>query len=109
MRLFCYNIFSVVKYSSFIVVFVSMLIQPIMKTIALFASDDIELVEVDWEEDFDEEEKQEDDCKDEKNEFKILNSYDRHFIYASECFCYQVLQPHYDFNLEIPIPPPEQV
>ncbi|WP_159025422.1 hypothetical protein [Aquimarina sp. Aq78] len=113
MRLFCNNIFSFIKYSSFIVVFVSMLLQPIVRTIELFANDDIELVEIDWEEDSeedsDEEEKQEDDCKDGKNEFKILNSQDRHFIYASECFCYQVLQPHYDFALEIPIPPPEQV
>ncbi|WP_025663084.1 hypothetical protein [Aquimarina megaterium] len=109
MKLFCHNIFSFIKYGSFIIVLVGMLLQPIVQTITLFTNDDIELVEVDWEEDSDEEEKQEDDCKYEKNELKILNSYDRHFIYASEHSCYQVLQPHYDFDLEIPIPPPEQV
>lgn len=109
MRLFCHNIFSFIKYGLFIIVLVSMLLQSIVQTITLLANDDIELVEVDWEEDFDEEEKQEDDCKDEKNEFKILNSYNRRFISVSECSCYQVLHPYYDFDLEIPIPPPEQV
>lgn len=108
MKLFCHNIFSFIKYGSFVIVLVSMLLQSIVQTITLFANDDIELVEVDWEEDS-EEEKQEDDCKDGKNEFKILNSYDRRFIYASECSYYQVFQPYYDFDLEIPIPPPEQV
>jgi hypothetical protein len=85
------------------------LLQPIGQTIALFTNDNIELVKVDWEEDFDEEEKQEDDCKDEKNEFKILNSLDHHFLYASEYSCYQILQSLYDFDLEILIPPPKQV
>ncbi|WP_101450723.1 hypothetical protein [Aquimarina sp. MAR_2010_214] len=85
------------------------MLQSIVETITLFTNDNIELVEVDWEEDSDEEEKQEDDCKDEKNEVKILNSYDRHFIYASQRSCYQVIQLLSDFDLEIPIPPPEQV
>jgi hypothetical protein len=85
-----------------------MLLQPMMQTITFFTNDDIKLVEVDWEEDSDEE-KQEDDCKDEKLKFKVLSSYNRHFAYVSECPCYQLQQPLYDFDLEIPIPPPEQV
>lgn len=109
MKLFCDNILSFIRYSVFFTILFGMLLQPTAKTIAFFAEDGFELVELGMEEDSDEEGSQEDDSKDEKMELQVLNSHQVNFAYLSKSSCYKVLQSLWDFDLEIPIPPPELV
>ncbi|GGX24426.1 hypothetical protein [Aquimarina muelleri] len=109
MKLFCNNILNVIRYSVFFTVLFGMLLQPISKTITFFAEDSFELVEVDMEEDLEEEGKQEDDSVDEKIKLQILSFYNISFAYLLYGSYRKKLQPLRDFNLEIPIPPPELV
>lgn len=107
MKLFCSNILSFIRYSVFFTVLFGVLLQPAIKTITFFTEDGFELVELGMGEDSDEEGNQEDDSKDEKIELQILNSSQINFAFLSECSCYKVLQSLWDFDIEIPIPPPE--
>ena len=107
MKLFCNNIVSFIKYGIFFTVLFGVLLQPVTKTIAFLAEDGFELVELGAGEDPDEEGNQEDDSKDEKIELQVLNTQQINFAYLSKNSCYKILQFLWDFNLEIPIPPPE--
>ena len=107
MKLIYNNIFGFIKHTAFLVVFMSLLLQTITISVTIFIENDTELVEIDWEEDSDEEEKQE--KTDEKIEPPIFESYTTPFLYVSVMNCHQLQHLPLDFSLEIPIPPPEQV
>lgn len=101
------NILNIAKYSLFLVLFISMLLQTVSISITLFIDNDTELVEIDWEEDADEEEKQENEKRDEKIEPPVLNSDTIQLVYTSLTNYYQLRTSLQDFSMEIPIPPPE--
>ncbi|WP_062062360.1 hypothetical protein [Aquimarina longa] len=103
-----HNQFSFIKRTIFISILLGILLQTIVQNVTFFTDNSYELVEVDIEEDSDEEGKEEDDNKDEKIELQVLSHYQLNFAYITECSSYQLLQPLWDFNLEIPIPPPEE-
>ena len=94
----------------FAAVLFAMPLQLSAQTIAFLPDSDyeIELVVLDGQEESEQEEKQEDDSKDEKVEMQILGPNDHRFSFVSERSVYNLLEPLWDFSMEIPIPPPEQ-
>lgn len=102
------DIFNYLKYTLFVVVFMSMSIQNSITTIYLFTDIDPEIVEVDWEEETDDEDNKEEESDNEKTEleFRIYNTVFYTFNNVENIF---IQAPFWEFNFDIQTPPPDSI
>lgn len=85
----------------------AVLLQSLPQAIVFFTDSGFELKLTQY--DGEKESEQEEDNKDKKIEMLVLSPYHHRFSFAGENFTLDILEPHGDFSMEIPIPPPERL
>lgn len=103
------HIVTLLRQLAFITILCTMVAQPLMQTIVLLGNFNYELADFEKGEGSDDEEKQEDDSKDKKIELQIVSPSTHRYIYDDTTLDYLKQNFKWNFSLEIPIPPPEQV
>lgn len=101
------HIFNIFKHISFVLVLCVLILQPITEAFSSFSDVNYELVDIDWEDDTDKEEKEGKSEQKKKIEPQFVNantSYSDLYKYA---FHYYIQRLKLSNNLEILIPPPE--
>lgn len=102
------HISSIFRHFIFIMVLFSMLLQPLSLVVELMLdTDHTEYAQFDGEEESDEKENQENEFEDEIIKVSDTNTYKVRSLEDIEISAYKISQPNWDFNIEIPIPPPE--
>lgn len=109
MSLRLHSIIDILKQIAFIVVIYAIVIQPAVQTFSFFSQYHYELMDLEGDEDTNKEEKQEDDSRDEKIDFDNVNTNYNQYPYNQGSSSYINPKLLWNFNQEIPIPPPERV
>ena len=104
------HISSIFRHFIFIMVLFAMLLQPLRLVVELMLDvDHTEYAQFDGEEESDEKENEheENEFEDEIIKVSDTNTYKVRTLEDIEISTYKILQPNWDFNIEIPIPPPQ--
>jgi len=103
------NIICFLRHFTFVIIMNVIVVLPVEKVFENFNHAQYELTDLNFEEDNKEEEKQKDDIKNEKIEFHAIHYNYQYYLNNKEASSYSHPKLLWNFNQEIPIPPPEKI